>query len=172
VRRLIVYAALLATIGCRREEKIKLEATEESQPVVMTTVTAADPKVAMQFIKGFHGVEQNAWRWTMGKFALTLQTPEGAGTKGATLVLKFSAPEVVMQKLKKTALSASIQNTVVGSSTYTSAGEHTFRADVAPTLLKSEAITVEFALDPVLPAGTLDGRELGVIFVSAALEPK
>lgn len=172
MRRLIVFAMLITAAGCRREEKIKIEATDESQPVLTSTVLAADPKSAMQLIKGFHGVEQNAWRWTTGHFAVTLQLPAGASERGATLVMKFSTPDAVMQKLKKTTLSAEVQRTKVGSAIYTSAGDQTFRAEIPAALLKGEAQTVEFSLDPFLPAGSLDGRELGVIFVSAALEAK
>jgi hypothetical protein len=172
VRRLIVFAILLSTLACRREEKIKLEETDESQPILTSTVHAGDPKAAMQLIKGFHGIEQNAWRWTMGHFAVTLQIPAGAAERGGNLVVKFSTPEAVMQKLKKTTLSAVIQKTPIGSATYTAAGEQIFRADVPATLLQGDAVSVEFSLEPFLPAGSLDGRELGVIFVSAALEPK
>ena len=163
---------LLAVAGCRREEKIKLEATDESQPVLTNVVHAADPKTAMQLVKGFHGVEQNAWRWTMGHFAITFQVPAGAAERGATLALKFSIPDAAIQKLTKTAVSASIQKTVVGSTTYSAGGEQTFNADVPATLLKGDAVTVEFSLDPFMPAGSLYGRELGVIFVSSALEAK
>jgi hypothetical protein len=168
----MVIGALLLTVACRREEKIKLEATDESQPVLASTVHAADPKTSMQLTNGFHGIEQNAWRWTMGHFAVTLQAPAGAKERGAVLVMKFSAPDVVMQKLKKTTLTALVQKTAVGTATYTSAGEQTFRADVPAALLNSDAVNVEFSLDPFLPAGALDGRELGVVFVSASLEPK
>ena len=168
----MLIGTLLATAACRREEKIKLEATDESQPVLASTVYAADPRTSMQLTNGFHGIEQNAWRWTMGHFAVTLQSPAGAKERGAVLVLKFSVPDVVLQKLKKTTLTAIVQKTAVGSATYTSAGEQTFRADVPAALLKSDAANIEFSLDPFLPAGALDGRELGIVFVSASLEPK
>ncbi|HYP07292.1 MAG TPA: hypothetical protein VER03_13750, partial [Bryobacteraceae bacterium] len=157
---------------CRREEKIKLEATDETEPMLVSTVQAGDPKASMQMIKGFHGVEQGSWRWTMGRFSVTLKTPAGAGERGAALVVKLSVPDPVTQRLKRTTLNASIQNTPVGSATYTTAGEQTFRTDVPPAVLKNEAVTVEFALEPFLAAGTLDGRELGVIFVSASLNTK
>ena len=173
MRRLVVFAMLLAAAtGCRREEKIKLEETDESQPVLNSTANAADPRTAMQFIRGFHGVEQNAWRWTMGNFAVTLLAPPGARERGATVTLKFSIPDSVIERLKKTTLSASIQKTPIGSTTYATAGEQIFRADVPAALLKGEAVNVEFSLNPFLPAGSLDGRELGVIFVSASLEAK
>jgi hypothetical protein len=168
----IVLVALVAAVGCRRDEKIKLEATDESQPTLAATVHAADPSTGMQLVRGFHAIEQNAWRWTMGQFAVTLQPPAGAADRGASLVVKLSVPETILQKVNKTTLSASVQKKPIGSQTYTTSGEQTFRADIPPALIRSEGVTVEFSLDPFLPGGTLDGRELGIVFVSASLEPK
>jgi hypothetical protein len=179
VRRLIhLHYVLLVTLGllsfsaCRREEKIKMEPTDESQAVLASTVHAADPKAAMQLTKGFHPVEQNAWRWTLGNFAIAFAPPAGAAERGATLNVKISVPEPVLDRVKKTTLSASIQGSAVGSATYTSAGEQTFSADIPSALLKSDAVTVEFALDPFVAAGTMETRELGIIFVSAGMESK
>ena len=56
-------------------------------------VNMADPKSSVQLLKGFHDVEQNAWRWTMGKFSVTLRPPLNAPQKGATLVVKLSIPD-------------------------------------------------------------------------------
>ena len=165
---------MCASVGCRREEKIQLEPTEEAPATLLSTVHAADPKSSIQLIKGFHGVEQNSWRWTMGRFAVTLKPPMGAAEQGAAVVLKFSIPDAVLQKTKtKTmTLTASVQNTTLGKQTYKSAGEYTFTADVPANLLKSEAITVDFSLDQFLSAGAVDARELGIVFVSAGLESK
>lgn len=169
---LFVTLALLSATGCRREEKIKMEPTDESQAVLASAVHAADPKAAMQLTKGFHPVEQNAWRWTLGRFAIAFAPPEGAAERGATLNVKISVPEPVLDRVKKTTLSASIQGSAVGSATYTSAGEQTFSADIPAALLKSDAVTVEFALDPFVAAGTMENRELGIIFVSSSLDAK
>jgi hypothetical protein len=167
-----IVAAFCVAGGCRREEKIQLEPTEEAPAALQSTVHAADPKSSIQLIKGFHGVEQNSWRWTMGRFAVTLRPPMGAAENGATVVLKFSIPDAVLQKTKAMTLSASVQNTQIGKKTYNSAGEYSFTADVPANLLKGEAATVDFSLDQFLPTGTVDARELGVVFVSAGLEPK
>jgi hypothetical protein len=163
---------MLSVTGCRREEKIKMEPTDESQAVLASTVHAADPSAAMQLTKGFHPVEQNAWRWTLGRFAIAFAPPAGAAARGATLTVKISVPEPILDRVKKTTLTASIAGTSVGSSTYASAGEQTFSADVPASLLKSDAVTVEFALEPFVAAGTMENRELGIIFVSASMEAK
>lgn len=167
-----IAAGLCVAVGCRREEKIQLEPTEEAPATLQSTVHASDPKSSIQLIKGFHGIEQNSWRWTMGRFAVTLKPPMGAAERGATLVLRFTIPDAVLQKTKVMTLSALVQNTPVGKETYKSAGEYTFNADVPPNLLKGEAVNVDFSLDQFLPAGAVDARELGVVFVSAGLESK
>ena len=176
LRTRIVLTALavgLALTGsCRREDKIKLEEPDESTPTLASTVHAADPKTALQLIKGFHPVEQSSWRWTMGTFAVTLHPPTGAAERGATLTSKFSLPEALFQKIKATTLTATIQQTSIGSNTYHQPGEYTFRADVPPEFLKGEAVTIQFALDQFLPAGAVDGRELGAVFLFAGLEAK
>jgi hypothetical protein len=96
----------------------------------------------------------------------------GAAEQGAAVVLKFSIPDAVLQKTKTMTLTASVQNTTLGKQTYKSAGEYTFTADVPANLLKGEATTVDFSLDQFLPAGAVDARELGIVFVSAGLESK
>jgi hypothetical protein len=168
----VLATAMCASVGCRREEKIQLEPTEEAPGTLLSTAHAADPKSSIQLIKGFHGVEQNSWRWTMGRFAVTLKPPMGAAEQGAAVVLKFSIPDAVLQKTKSMTLTASVQNTTLGKQTYKSAGEYTFTADVPANLLKGEATTVDFSLDQFLPAGAVDARELGIVFVSAGLESK
>ena len=165
-------ASLAFSAGCRREEKIKLEPTDESTPTLVSTVHASDPKAAIQLVRGFHGLEQNSWRWTMGKFVVTLRPPAGSADKGATLTLKFTLPEAVIDKVKSTTITATIQNTTVGSKTYSKPGEQTFTADVPATLLKGDAATVEFSMDKFITAGTVDGRELGMVFVNVGLESK
>jgi hypothetical protein len=137
----------------------------------MSTVHTADPKGAIQLLNGFHAVEQNAWRWTMGKFSVTLKTPRGS-EKGGTLVMKLVVPDALIATAKSTTLTAVIGSTSIGSATYSAAGEQTFTADVPASLLGTEAVSVDFALTKFLPAGTGDLRELGVIVSSVSLEPK
>jgi hypothetical protein len=176
LRRRQCVAALAAGFavlaGCRREEKIKLEPTDESTTTLTSTAHAADPKSSVQLVKGFHGIEQNSWRWTMGRFTVTLRPPAGSAEKGATLSLKFSIPESVINKVKSTTLSVSVQGTPVGKKTYTSSGEATFATDVPASLLKGDAVVVEYAMDRFLPAGAVDARELGLVFLSTGFESK
>jgi hypothetical protein len=174
-RRLLaaVAAAMLAVVsGCARGDKIKLEPTDESVPVLVSNVRAADPNGSVQLVKGFHGVEHGSWRWTMARFSVTLLPPQDGKERGADLVLKFTIPASVIDNLKSTTVSVLVQNTPVGKQVYKAVGEYTLRLDVPATLLKDETVNVECAVDPYLAAGTVDARELGLVFLSAGLEAR
>ena len=164
-----VLAALLAVAGCR-QEKIHLEPTEEGTPGLASTVQMGDRNAAMQLVRGFHAIEGDTWRWTMSRFAITLRVPEGAARNGAKLVVRFTAPEPVVEKLGPGTLTAKIGDRVVGSLTFKEAGKQTFTAAIPASDLGSETATFNFALDKYLAASSLDGRELGVIVESIGLD--
>ena len=166
----LLFCSVLVT-GCKRKEKIRVQ-TDEEGAALASAIHAADPRVATQFVSGFHTVEQNQWRWTMGKFAVVLRPPAGAAEKGATLVLKFAVPDAVISKLKTVSLSASVAGNPLSAETYTQPGEFVYSREIPAKLLTGDTVKVEFTLDKSLPPGDVDARELGVIFSSVALEPK
>ena len=173
--RVFPLAAVLACLvqsGCKPRDPVRLQPTDESAPELTSVVHMADPKAAIQLMKGFHSVEHNAWRWTMGQFSVTLKVPPGGAQKGAALVGTFTLPDAVISKVKSTTLSASIGGAQVGSASYKTAGEHTFSADVPAAVLKPEAVTIDFALSSFLPAGSVDVRELGLVASTIALNAK
>jgi hypothetical protein len=142
-----VLGCILTAAACkRRDNPVRLQETDESPIVLSSTVYMADPKTAIQLLKGFHGVEQNAWRWTMGTFSVTLKPPTGASQKGATLAMKFTLPDAVISNVKSTTLTASAGGNQLGSQTLNAAGEYTFTADVPASAFTSDALTVDFAL--------------------------
>jgi len=173
VRRLIpiAAAALLVLSGCRRQEVIHPEPTEEGSVSLSSVVNMADLAVNMQLVRGFHQVEQNAWRWTMGRFAVTLRTPEGAGQKGAKLVARFSVPDAALQRLGPITLTALIGQTPVGKITASTPGQYALETEIPASQLLRETVTFDFVLDKFLAAGTLDTRELGVIASTIGLLP-
>jgi hypothetical protein len=120
-------------------------------------------------VKGFHEIEQNAWRWTRGEFAVTLRPPDGSATKGATLDLRLTVPDPVIQRLKSVTLSAKAGSATLEPQTFTTPGEYSFKRDVPASVLTGEAVSIDFALDRFLAAGVADGRELGVIVSSIEL---
>lgn len=179
MRRLVLFAmvvSLALTAGsCKRKRKpqMKVELTDESgTQQMLSTVSVADPKATPQLIRGFYGVEDNQWRWTTSKFAVTLRPPAMSAQKGATLVLKFTIPDPVMAKVKSTTLKATVNGTATEPQTYTKPGEYVYSRDIPAAALGGEAVMAEFTLDKFLPPSSSDQRELAVIVTSIGLEPK
>src|SRR3954454_7451185 len=95
---LLISTLVLSPAGCKRRKK--QPAQQQEEPAGMATmVHAADPRSAPQLLRGFHGVEEGAWRWTQKSFAVTLRPPQGAALHGANLILKFAVPDVVLKKV-------------------------------------------------------------------------
>lgn len=163
---------VLAAAGCKKKEPIRVQQTEEEAGALASIVHVADPQATPQLLKGFHGVEQNSWRWTMGKFSVALRPPANAAKNGAVLNLKLSVPDPVIAKLKTVSLSAIAGGQTLSPETYTQSGEFTYTRDVAAKELAGDAVNIEFSLDKFLPAGEVDQRELGVVVSSVGLEPK
>ena len=169
---LLTASLLLAGPGCKRRSRAKIQQTEEEAPQLASTVHVADPRSSAQLLSGFYDIEQNAWRWTASKFSVVLRVPRGAAQKGALLHLKFSLPDVVIERLKSVGIGASIEGTALKPQTYTSPGELSYDPEVPAAMLARDAVKVEFALDKSLPPGAVDQRELGVIATSIGFESK
>jgi hypothetical protein len=169
----VLAVACAAAPGCKRKDKIQVQETiEEPETTLVSTVHVADPAASQQLLKGFHTVEQNAWRWTMGKFSVLLRPPRTASEKGAVLQLKLAVPDPVIAKLKSVSLSASISGVALPAETYSQAGEFTYSREVPAKALQGETVQVDFALDRFLPSGAADARELGIVVSMVGLEPK
>jgi hypothetical protein len=164
---------MLAGGACkRRQQRAQIQQTEEEPPQMATLVHMADARSSAQLVSGFYDIEQNAWRWTAGKFSVVLRTPRGAAQKGAVLRLQFALPAVVIGRLKAVSLSAAVGGVKLASETYTQTGEFVFTRDVPANTLGGESTRVDFALDKFLPTGMVESRELGVIASSVGLESK
>jgi hypothetical protein len=174
--RVGITAAVLAAVAmgpaaCKRQ-KARPQATVEEAAPLASTVHMGDPKEAAQLVAGFHGVEANAWRWTARAFQLKLRPPAGAAQKGATLVVKLTVPPVVAEKEKRVTLSASVNGTALAPQTFEKSGSYTYQRDVPAQALAGDAVLVDFQLDKAMPPSGGDQRELGIIVLSAGLEPK
>lgn len=172
--RLIVCCCLLgALMGCRAPESAPVETIEEpAVPELAPMVHAADPKGAFQLVRGFHEIEQNAWRWTMREFVVTLRPPAQAAEKGAVLRLKFTVPEPVIAKLKAITLAARVGGASLVPETYSKPGDYVYTRDVPASALAGDVVSVEFSLDKAIPPSPADQRELGVVVTSVGLETK
>jgi hypothetical protein len=166
----LMVSLALTPVGCKRKKRAP--AAEEQPAGLATMVNAADPRSAVQLVRGFHSVEQNAWRWTMGSFAVSLKPPAGAAQKGATLELKFVVPGAIISKLKTMTLSATVNGQKLAPETYTKEGEYTYSRDVPASALAQDTANVEFTLDKFLPASPEDMRDLGVIMTMVGFEAK
>lgn len=164
---------LLLLSGCKhRERKIQVQTDEESATLA-SVVQMGDAKAAPQLLKGFHNIEENSWRWTMGQFAVALRPPRNGAIRGAVLHFKFVLPEAVLAKINnKMSLSAAVNGSPLAPETYTKPGEYDYARDVDAKLLAGDAVNVEFTMDKFLPAGMIEQRELGVIATSVGFEAK
>jgi hypothetical protein len=163
---LILIPLLLAGSSCKRRR----QASSQSQ--FASDVSAGDPNVASHFVKGFYGVEQNAWRWTDQEFAVDLSPPLHSDQKGAQLVVKLAVPDAVIQKLTSVQLSAAIQGYKLEPQIYTKSGQFTYTRDVPADKLHGELVRIEFALDHALPPAADDRRTLGIIVSEVGLVAK
>ena len=168
---LIVVALLVAPIGCKRK-KVRVGATDEDTPKMMSVLNMGDPKVEPQLIKGFHGIEAAAWRWTEKQFTVALRPPFGSSQKGARLTVKLTVPPPTIEKLKTVSLSATAGGSALPPETYTTVGDYVYVRDIPASLLTGDSLRVDFQLDKAMPPSGADIRELGIIVLSIGLESK
>src|SRR5512142_615831 len=102
---LALVALLWAPAACKRKRP------EGVNTRLATTVLMNDPRAAGQLLSGFYDIEDGAWRWTSQQFTVEIATPIGAAGTGATLVLNYTVPPVVIQKNGSVTLSASVGGT-------------------------------------------------------------
>jgi hypothetical protein len=159
-----------APLGCKRKKAVAQPAGEATG--MASTVHMGDPKTEAQLISGFYGIEDNAWRWTGRQFSLVLRPPFGWAQKGGTLQLRLTVPPVIIERLKTISLSATIDGSTLPPETYTQPGDYTYMREVSPELLAGGSVRVDFQLDKSMPPSGADLRDLGVVVLSAGLEPK
>ncbi|MBI3683815.1 MAG: hypothetical protein HY235_25865 [Acidobacteria bacterium] len=167
---LVAMAGALA--GCKKPSRVRATATSEEESELRSVVHVADLRTSLQLLRGFHQVEANAWRWTAGRFSVTLRPPAYGARDGAWLMLKFAIADATIERLKQVQLAANVNGTPVSPETYAKPGEHVYRKEVPAAALKPEAVTVEFAVEPFLKAGQVEQRELGLIVSMVGLEAK
>ncbi len=167
-------AALLLTLvviapACRTRKKGS-RAEDDGKP--LSVVKVADPRGAVQLIRGFHNVENDAWRWAMKNFTVSLRPPAGSATNGATLELKFTLPDAIFSQLGAMTIHARVAGAALSPETYSKAGDAVYSRDLPPSALQGDTVTVEFFTDKALPPSATDERELSIIVTSIGLLPK
>ncbi len=164
---LLVIPLLLLAPGCKRRNRGSGQAQ-----LLVSNISAGDANVAGHFVKGFYGVEDNAWRWTGKEFSVDLAPPLHADQKGAQLVMKLAVPDAVIQKVNSVQLSASIQGYKLEPQVFTKQGQYTYTRDVPADQLHSDVVRIDFAVDHTLPPTGSDVRELGIIVSEVGLVAK
>ncbi len=173
-RRGFLLAAWVGVAGCRPRRDLSQYTVEDAKANLLPEVNLGDPAQAGQLKSGFHAIEEGAWRWTEPKFVVELKAPFAAQKIGATLVVKGSAPDVLILKTGPITVSAKVNGTEVGKATYPKAGPVELRLDVPPQVMRAETLLVEVSSAPGLPPGSFpgDGRSLGLIVSSIGFERK
>jgi hypothetical protein len=169
---LLVASVAVCSISCKQPERVRATAVDEDEGDLRSIVHLADPRATVQLTGGFHEVEGNSWRWTKGRFSVTLRPPADGAKKGAYLIAKLSIAESTIKHLGGVRLSATVNGTPIDGENYSKTGDYVYRKDVPASALQPEAVAVEFALDKFLAAGQVEGRELGVIVSVIGLEAR
>jgi hypothetical protein len=165
----LAIAVVLAGSGCSPRPAVL---PEESGGDLLSVVSLDDPGAAAQLVRGFWQLESNAWRWTAGRFSVVLRPPAGAAAAGARLQLKFSLPQLILDKLGPVNLSAAVNGYALDSKSYAEPGDHVYEALVPAPALAAEGAVVEFATDKALPPTSTDNRELALVATSIGLLAK
>jgi hypothetical protein len=139
---------------------------------MVAMVTMSDEKASPQLLEGFYGLEDKSWRWTAGHFGVLLGTPPGAAQDGAVLKIQLTIPKPLIDRVKTTTLTAELGGTKLSPESFTQSGSFVFTRDVPAKLLGEDSVRVDFSLDRFLPAGTVDGRELGLVVTSLGFQPQ
>jgi hypothetical protein len=166
---LIAMACLIVAVpGCRKPAG----GTVDDRAPFASAFRMNDPRAQRQLVSGLYNVENGAWRWTAGKFSLSLQPPPGSETKGAKLALKLNVPDSAIKQLNILTLSAKVGDTSLPPQTFNKGGDYTYEADVPSTALQTAPVRVDFWLDKSVPPSASDRRELGIIVNQVGLIAK
>jgi hypothetical protein len=119
-------------------------------------------------LEGFHQIESGGWRWTRKEFEITLGSPTLAPRAEARLAVELFIPETQIQNLGPITISARVNRFPLKPEMYSQSGTYTFTRDLQPAML-ADSNRVEFSLDKATAPSAADGRELGIVVVSASI---
>ena len=98
---LLLMTLVLAPMACK-SKKVRVGATDEETPKMRSVLAMGDPKVEPQLVKGFHGVEAGAWRWTEKQFTVALRPPFGAVAPRPDRTTPNRAPRRLRRTVERT----------------------------------------------------------------------
>ncbi len=134
-----------------------------------SVMLSADSRSARQ-IEGFHPIDQGVHRWTKRLFAVKLGPPDSASGL-MRFKLRFYIPPSSIEKLGPMTLAVRLGSHDLMPETFRTGDEHSYQREFPADWLQPGGTRVEFALDKVLAPSAADRRELGIVVMSAAIEP-
>ena len=161
--------AIAAIAGCNKNKQA-VQYVEEGSSQLSSALHTGDPRAAIQLLRGFHAIENDAWRWTGPKFAVALRPPKTVPAEGAKLYLDYVVAELFVQKIPKATLSVTVNGKALEPEVISKAGNFKLERMVPATMLQGGVATIDFSLDKFLEAGTVDQRELGLIVSGVGLQ--
>ena len=168
----LTTTALLMSTGCKEKQQPRAQTLADEAIGLASMIHTADPRSEPQLLSGFYGVENNSWRWAGPRFSVNLRPPANAAQDGATLLLKFTIPDVVINQLKSMTLSSTVNGTKLEPETYTRSGEQSYSRDVPASLLHGNAARVDFSFDKALPPSPTERRDLAAIVTIVGFEAR
>jgi hypothetical protein len=168
-RVMIAVLAIAGLAGCMKSKK-PVQYVEEGGSQLSNAINVADPRSAIQLLRGFHDVENNAWRWTAGTFAVALRPPKETPAEVVKLSVDYVLPDVFLQKIPETTLSITVNGKPLEPEKLSKPGPGKLERAVTAAMLQGDVVTVEFSLDKFLAAGAVDQRELGLIVSAVGLQ--
>ena len=117
-------------------------------------------------LEGFYPVEENRWRWTRKDFAVV------SSSQGARLTLELFLPDYLLRKQGPITLSGQVNGHALPAETFTKPGPATWTREVPSAWLQPGSNRFAFSLDKALPPSPQDGRQLGLIVISATLSAR
>ena len=100
--------ALPALAACKHKYRPDPMATIEEPEDLQSSISMGAGRDAEQLLHGFYPAEQNAWRWTQRRFAVSLRPPAGAREAGARLSMTFTIPEAAAAALEGLEIRATV----------------------------------------------------------------
>ena len=161
--------AIAAMAGCKKNTQA-VRYVEEGASQLSSAVNTSDPRTAIQLLRGFHDIENNAWRWTGPKFAVALRPPKVIPTEGAKFYMDYAVADVFVQKIPSTTLTIMVNGKALEPQVITKSGSFKLERMVPAAMLQGDVATFDFALDKFLGAGAVDQRELGLIVSGVGLQ--
>jgi len=114
------------------------------------------PRYSIQLLEGWHGLEQNSFRWTERRFSIQIKRPPLLKFSTLRFTFRLTVPGPV-------ALSARVNGIAVRAETFIDRGEHSFTIQLPRRAQGVSPIHFDFNVDKCLPADGIDERELALL---------